>query len=530
MRISTAQFYEATTSNYQRNYSNMVKTGDEVSSGIKLNTASDDPVGAARVLQLAQQNSMLTQYSSNIGTINTNATNSETALTSIIDAMQTAQELIVKAGNGSYTDKDRISTADELKQLQSQILGLMNSQDSNGQYMFSGSKSSIPPYSQNADGTYSYNGDQTHVNLAVGDGLVLASNTTGFEAFEQAINTSRTSATLTSPAVEDGKVSLTGGLVKSSNAYNNNYQAGEPYTLTFLSSTQFKITDGSGNDVTADASTAGTFTHDSFNDQSFTFRGVELTMNVNLTAAERATTAAADAVLTNRTYQLASTPDSVTTSRSPGNPSTANISSSVVGTSAADLTAFNNTFPTTGAILRFTSATNYELYASPITSSSTPVSTGTLSGTTANAAGVNFTISGTPTSGDQFVVQSSTHQTENVLNTLSAAIKALTTPTDGDLVASQKLDAALSSALGNIISSREQASTARSAGGARQVAATAQGVTNDLLKGNNEVEQGTFVNSDMVEATTRLTMQKTMLDASQAVFVQLSKLNLFSQI
>ena len=47
MRISTTQFYEATNANYQRNYSNLNKTSEEVSSGIKLNTASDDPVGAS---------------------------------------------------------------------------------------------------------------------------------------------------------------------------------------------------------------------------------------------------------------------------------------------------------------------------------------------------------------------------------------------------------------------------------------------------------------------------------------------------
>ncbi len=201
-----------------------------------------------------------------------------------------------------------------------------------------------------------------------------------------------------------------------------------------------------------------------------------------------------------------------------------------MGNTTADRTAFNNTFPPNGAILKFTSATAYDLYASPVTSSSKPVSSGTLTGSTANASGVNFTVSGTPAAGDQFVVESGTHQTENILNTLTAAIKALSTPVDGNLVASQKLDAALGSALGNIASSIDQASTARSAGGARQLAATAQGTTNELLKGNNTVEQGTYVNADIVEATTRLTLQKTMLDASQQVFVQLSKLNLFSQL
>lgn len=530
MRISTTQFYESTAANYQRSYSNVLKTSEEVSSGIKLNTASDDPVGAARVLQLAQQNSILTQYSENIGTINTSVVNTETALTSIIDTMQAAREELISASNGNNTDSERLAKASVLKQYQSQILGLMNSQDPNGQYIFAGSKSSTPPFSMNADGFYSYKGDQTSVNLAVGDGLVLASNTTGFEAFEQSVNVTRTSATLISPATDDGKVGLSAGLVTSTPAYNSSYQAGEPYTLTFLSGTQFRITDAAGTDVSTDASSAGKFGNSSFDAQTFTFRGVELTLNVNLTAADKVSQATADAALTNRTYQLTSTPDSVSTSRSAGNTSTANVSSSTVGNTAADRAAFNKAFPAGGAILKFTSPTAYDLYASPLTSSSKPVSSGTMSGSTANAAGVNFNLSGTPAAGDQFVVESGTHQSENILNTLTAAIKALSTPADGDLVASQKIKAALDSALGNTSSSLLQVSTARANGGARQLAATAQGTTNELLKANNTVEQGTYVNADIVEATTRLTLQKTMLDASQQVFTMLSKLNLFSQL
>jgi flagellar hook-associated protein 3 FlgL len=538
MRISTTQFYEVTTQNYQRNYANVVKTGEEVSSGIKLNTASDDPVGAARVLQLQQQNSMLTQYKSNIGIINTNTVNTETALTSLVSSMQKARELIVAAGNGSYTDADRKSTANELQQLQNEILGLMNTQDSNGQYIFSGSKSSTVPYSMNADGTYTYNGNQTTMDLAVGDGLKLASNTTGFEAFEKAVNTTRTSSTVTNGA-NDGKVGLSSGLVTSTSTYNASFQAGEPYSLEFTSATQFSITDKNGNDVTTDTSTNGVFSYSTSDNQAFTFRGVQLTMNVNLSTAEKADAASAAVALgvgtaDVRTFAVASTPDSITTSRSPGNSSTATITGAAVGTSAADKTAYNNAFPASGAILRYDATNGYELYASPYTAGNTPVATGAVSGTApnlvVNAAGVNFTLDQTPDDGDVFVVQSGTHQTENVLNTLSAVIKALNTPTTGDLVASQALNSALTSALGNMTSSIEQASTANSAGGSRQNAAEAQGTTNDLLLGNNEVESGSIVNTDIVEATTRLTMQQTMLQASQMVFTQLSKLSLFSQM
>src|SRR5690606_28013849 len=149
MRISTAQFYETSASNYQRTYANVVKTSDEVSSQIKLNTAGDDPIGAARVLELQQKGSMLNQYKSNIDTVNTNVVQTETALTAITSAIQRAQEVVLGAGNATFTDKDRKANAQELQQLQTQILGLMNSQDADGNYIFSGSKSTTPPYAVN---------------------------------------------------------------------------------------------------------------------------------------------------------------------------------------------------------------------------------------------------------------------------------------------------------------------------------------------------------------------------------------------
>jgi flagellar hook-associated protein 3 FlgL len=534
MRISTAQFYETSAANYQRTYANVIKTGEEVSSQIKLNTASDDPVGAARVLELAQQNAMLTQYSANISAVNTNVSKSETALRSIETAMQTASELIIKAGNGTYTDADRASNASELKELQSQILSLMNSQDANGQYLFSGSKSSIPPYSQNPDGTYAYNGDQTAINLAVGDGLSIAGNITGYEAFETATNIARTSATQTAGAA-DGKITLSGGTVTNTGKYNSEYVDGQPYKVTFLSGTTYSITDVNNVDRTSESSSNGTFSYASAEAQVISFRGVDLSLNINLTDAERATPAAADAALAalpRREYALTTTPDSISTSRSPGNTSAAVITSAAVGTSAAALAAYNNSFPAGGAILKFTDATNYELYASPIVAGVPPVSTGTMVAPfdSATASGITFAITGTPDAGDTFVVKGGTQQSQNVLNTLSAVITALNTPADNDPVASQKLRASLDAALGNIKSGVEQTSQAISTGGARQASALAQQTTNGLLQGNNTLESGLIVNSDPVDAIGRLTMQQTMLTASQLVFTKLSQLNLFSKL
>ncbi|MDB5979387.1 MAG: flagellar hook-associated protein FlgL, partial [Pseudomonas sp.] len=335
MRISTSQFYEASAANYQRIYSNVVATGQEVSSQVRVNTAGDDPLGASRLLQLSQQSSMLDQYTSNITAAKTQLTQSETALDSIQTALQTAQELIIAANNGTMSDKDREANALQLTSIQNQVLSAMNTQDAIGNYIFSGSKSSTPPYSLNSDGTYSYNGDQTSVGLPIGDKLTVAGNTTGWQAFEQAINTTRTSATMTSPAVDDGRVSLSGGQVSNTQAFNAKFGAGQPYTVSFISSTQFTITDASGTDITAETASNGKFSSADASSQQISLRGVDFNLNINLSATDKATTASADAALAGHTFSLAVSPDSVNASRSPGNTSGSVVTGATITNQAA---------------------------------------------------------------------------------------------------------------------------------------------------------------------------------------------------
>ena len=54
MRISTQQYYDTSSSKYQDNYSSVVKAQDQASSGVRVQTAADDPVAAAQLLMLQQ--------------------------------------------------------------------------------------------------------------------------------------------------------------------------------------------------------------------------------------------------------------------------------------------------------------------------------------------------------------------------------------------------------------------------------------------------------------------------------------------
>ncbi|WP_194787999.1 flagellar hook-associated protein 3 [Pseudomonas sp. UFMG81] len=522
MRISTSQFYNSASSDYQRTFSNLNRTREQSSDGIRVRTAADDPVGAARLLQLEQQQNMLKQYGDNVTNVRNALGNTESTLNSIGAILQRVNELAVSSGNASFTDADRKANAAELSSLEDQLFSLMNSKDENGKYLFSGSKGDTQPYVRNADGSYSYQGDQTQLKLQVGDMLSLAANETGYDAFEQALNTSRSQTRLTAPAVDDGRVSLSNGQVSGSVAYNDKFRSGEPYSVEFTSSTQFKILDAGGNDVTLEATQGGTFDPKGDN-TSISFRGVDLRLKISLQPGDAANP---DAAIAGHSFSLASKPDDIAGSRSPGNTS----STQVNGATITNQTAYNAAFPGGGAVLKFTSATDFELYAAPITDNSRPVSTGTLAGTTATAAGVSFDLSGAPNAGDSFAIKVDTHQTQNVLDTISQFRAALSTPVDKDPVARQNFLSSLDAAVGNIASATNQVTSSISSIGGRGQALDIQAETNDALNTENTKTQSSIREVDPATVMLRLQMQTNMLQASLQSYAKIAGLSLVNYI
>ncbi|WP_415765200.1 flagellar hook-associated protein 3 [Pseudomonas sp. ZB1P45] len=529
MRISTAQFYESSAANYQKNFANVVKSSEEASSLVRVNTAADDPVGASRLLQLGQQASMLDQFSNNMTTIKATLGQTEAVMTSIGNVLQRAKELALGAGNAGYTDSDRQANASELSQIEEQLLSLMNTKDENGKYIFAGSKGDTVPFSRNTDGTYSYNGDQVTLDLPIGDTQSMATNSTGWAVFQQAINTSRTQTTMTSPSalVDGGRVVLSNGQVGSDVTYNAKFRSGEPYTVNFLSPTQLEIRDSSGTDVTSEVSGNGVFSSTGgAATQTISFRGVDLKLNINMQPGDVPATVFGNAY----SFTLAAKPDSFNASRSPGNPST----EVVTNTSITNSAAYHASFPEGGAILKFTSPTAFDLYAAPLTANSKPVSSGVLAGNVATASGVAFTLSGVPApsmlAGDQFSVTVNTHQTQNVLDTVNQLKTALSTPTNNDPLAIQKINAAIGSGIGNLASGIDQLTSGISSVGGRGASLTTQTDINQSLTLANTQTQGAIRDSDPATVMTRLTLQQTMLQASQLAFSKIAQLGLFNKV
>jgi flagellar hook-associated protein 3 FlgL len=91
MRISTEQYFSTSSSDYQKNYSGVVAAQNQATTGVRVQTASDDPVAAAQLLMLQQQKDMLGQYNGNITSLQNSLTNEESVLQSINHAFGTAQ-------------------------------------------------------------------------------------------------------------------------------------------------------------------------------------------------------------------------------------------------------------------------------------------------------------------------------------------------------------------------------------------------------------------------------------------------------
>jgi len=353
--------------------------------------------------------------------------------------------------------------------------------------------------------------------------LTMASNDSGFSTFQQALNTSRTQTALTAPTnAADVRMSLSNGQVSANLGYNDAFRANEPYIITMVSPTQFSITDQAGNDYTSEATNAGKITPDSTGGVAITLRGVDMKLNINLKEGET------NAVLTGHSFTLVSKPDTLTGARSPAN----GTQSQVTGLSVTDATKYAKAFPDGNAVLKFGTGGTYELYAQPLTANSRPVASGTLAAgaTSVTTAGVTFNFDTPPGDNDQYTVTVNKHQTQNILDTVSQLRQALEKPIDGSTAAQQQLRSDLDSAIANISSGQNQLAYTVTSIGARGKALDLQEQANESLSIANASTQSSIRDSDPAEVMTRLTLQQTMLQASQMAFSRISQLSLFNSL
>lgn len=183
MRISTNMMFELGTRKISDLQSALTKTQQQLSTQRRILTPADDPVASASVLSISQSMSINDQFATNRQNARNYLSQEESVLQSVTSLLQDAKTLVVTAGNGAMEDSQRKFLSAELRGRFEELLGLANSRDGTGNFMFGGFQIDSQPFSETVSGAQ-YGGDQGQRMLQVGASRQLALNDSGSAIFE----------------------------------------------------------------------------------------------------------------------------------------------------------------------------------------------------------------------------------------------------------------------------------------------------------------------------------------------------------
>ncbi len=112
----------------------------------RIENLRDDPLAAARAVRYDSAGLRLQRYEKNALAAGDQYRVAEDYVRQAIDVTQRLREIAVQGANGVYTKEDQKYMAQEVDELLDELVSLANSRGPDGNYLFSGSKSSTEPF------------------------------------------------------------------------------------------------------------------------------------------------------------------------------------------------------------------------------------------------------------------------------------------------------------------------------------------------------------------------------------------------
>jgi len=176
MRVATNAYTDSMLNQFNVLTARQNALQNQASTGLRIQSVSDDPAAMESTLNDLSQKATQTQYSANVATLQTRATSVSNVIQSLQTLTSRAGEIATLAGSPTASPADLNNYANEVKQLIQQAAQLMNTKDAaSGQYLFSGTNSTQAPYALATDAsgnitgvTYQGNSSVNQVEIAPG--------------------------------------------------------------------------------------------------------------------------------------------------------------------------------------------------------------------------------------------------------------------------------------------------------------------------------------------------------------------------
>ena len=181
MRISTNLYFSTLNQRLSDQQNKISTLQTQLASGKKAPTPSVDPEAAMASLRMNSVLEDQANYKSTLQKVDGQLRQEESLISAMRKISDRIQELSITAANGTYSAEDKAMIAAEVAQYKEQLFAYANSKDENGNYLFAGAKSSTQPFAMSADGSVTYQGDQTAVFVSLGEGEKMRVNTIGSE-------------------------------------------------------------------------------------------------------------------------------------------------------------------------------------------------------------------------------------------------------------------------------------------------------------------------------------------------------------
>ncbi len=202
MRVTENSNYESVRGTLQRGRERLENLQTQSTTFKKINTPSDAPTSAGRLLEMRTHAVNLNQFQLNASTAESFLNNSDGALEELSEIVVRAKEVALGQANAaSSTQEARVAVAEEVTQLISQAMAAGNRRLGD-RYLFSGFKTQTPA----VDAEGAYLGDQGQMMLEIANSVFLQMNIPGDEIFNT--HPTRSDPTLGIPTVAPENVNL----------------------------------------------------------------------------------------------------------------------------------------------------------------------------------------------------------------------------------------------------------------------------------------------------------------------------------
>ena len=189
MRVSSSMIFDVAVTGINQQMSSLVHLQEQISANKRILTPSDDPVAAARAIEVQQSLDTSNQFTTNQKSATSALDHEDSVLGSASDIIGQIRDLAIQAQDPTLTATSRQSIATSVRSLFNNLQGVANSTDGAGNYLFSGYQGKTQPFAGTIDtmnagsAEINYNGDDGQRTVQIAPSRYIEVSDSGSDVF-----------------------------------------------------------------------------------------------------------------------------------------------------------------------------------------------------------------------------------------------------------------------------------------------------------------------------------------------------------